>query len=61
MPFTKYISEINDIQLVNAKYLDTGMLLYSLIDYSNNYTKTSRNLLHCHKDIPNDNTANSKS
>lgn len=61
MPFTKYISEINDIQLVNAKYLDTGMLLYSLIDYSNNYTKTSRNLLQYHKDIPNDNPANSKS
>ena len=61
MPFTKYISEINDIQLVNAKYLDTGMLLYSLIDYSNSYTKTSRDLLQYHKDIPNDNTANSKS
>lgn len=61
MPFTKCISEINDIQLVNTKYLDIGMLLYSLIDYCNNYTKTSANLLQYHKDIPNDNTANSKS
>ena len=37
------------------------MSMYNLIEYSNNYSKTSRTLWQYHKDEPNDNIQNSKS
>ena len=43
-PFTNCISEINNIDIV--------MPMYNLIEYSDNYSKTSRSLWQYCKDIP---------
>ena len=40
-PFTNYIGEINNTDLDNAKDLDIVMPMYNLIEYSDNYSKTS--------------------
>ena len=40
-PFTDCISEINNNQIDNAKDLDVVMSMYNLIEYSDNYSKTS--------------------
>ena len=40
-PFTDCISEINNTQIDNAKGIDVVMPIYNLIEYSNNYSKTS--------------------
>ena len=40
-PFTNYISEINNTQEDNAKDIDTVMLMYDLIEYSDNDSKNS--------------------
>ena len=34
--------QCKNTQIDNAKYLDVVMLMYNLIEYSNNYLKTSR-------------------
>ena len=39
-PFTDCISEINNTQTDNANYIDIVMPMYSLIDYSDNCSKT---------------------
>ena len=43
-PFTNFISEINNNQVDNVKDLDVVMLMYSLIEYCDNYSKTSGRL-----------------
>ena len=43
-PFTDYITEINNTQIENAKDLDPVMPMYNLIEYSDNYLKTSGRL-----------------
>ena len=43
-PFTNYISEINNTQIDNAKDIDNVMPMYNLIEYSDNYAKTSGSL-----------------
>ena len=43
-PFTNCISEINNTQVDNAKDIDIVMPMYNLIEYSNNYAKTSGSL-----------------
>ena len=58
--FTNYISEINNTQIDNAKDIDIVIPMNNLIEYSNNYAKTSGSL-YCHRDKPNDNLANSES
>ena len=40
-PFTNCISEINNKQADNAKDIDIVMLMYNLIEYSDNYLQTS--------------------
>ena len=40
-PFTNCVSEINNTQIDNAKDLDIVMPTYNLIEYSDNYSKTS--------------------
>ena len=40
-PFTNCISKINNTQIDNAEYIDIVMLMYNLIEYSNNHSKTS--------------------
>ena len=59
-PFTDCISEINNPQLDNAKDIDIVMPMYNLIEYSDNYAKTSGSLWQYYRDEPNDNLANSK-
>ena len=50
--FTNCISKINNTQKDNAEYIDIVMPVYNLIEYSNNYSKTSGGLWHYCKDIP---------
>ena len=42
--FTNFISEINNTQVYNAKDIDIAMPMYNLIEYSDNYSKTSGSL-----------------
>ena len=51
-PFTNCISEINNTQIDNTKDIDTVMPMYNLIEYSDNYAKTTGNLWQYCKDIP---------
>ena len=51
-PFTNCISEINNIQVDNAKDLDIVMPMYNLIEYSDSYSKTSGSLWQYCKNIP---------
>ena len=43
-PFTNFISEINNTQINNAKDIDILMPMYNLIEYGDNYSKTSGSL-----------------
>ena len=51
-PFTNRISEINNTQIDNAKDIDIAMPMYNLIEYSDNYAKTTGSLWQYCKDIP---------
>ena len=59
--FTDCISEIDNTQIDNAKCIDIVMPMYNLIEYSNNYSKTSRILWQYYRDDPNDNIIESES
>ena len=51
-PFTNCISKINNTQIDIVEYIDVLMPMYNLIEYSENYLKTSGSLWqHC-KEIP---------
>ena len=50
-PFTNCISKINNTQIDNAEYIDIVMATYNLIEYSDNYSKTSGSLCQYCKDI----------
>ena len=52
VPFTDCINKINNIQVHTAKDFDIVMSMYNLIEYSDNYSKTSRSLWQYCKDIP---------
>ena len=60
-PFINCISEINNAQIGNAKDIDIVMPMYNLIEYSDNYAKTSGTLWQYFKDEPSDNIVNSES
>ena len=60
-PFTNCISEINNTQVDNAKDIDIVMPMYNLIEYSDNFAKTSGSLWQYFKDESDDNVANSES
>ena len=51
-PFTNCISEINNTQVDYAKDIDIVIPMYNLIEYSDNYAKTSGSLWQYCKDIP---------
>ena len=51
-PFTKCISEVNNTSVDDTKDIDIVMPMYNLIEYSDNYSKTSRSLWQYCKDIP---------
>ena len=48
-PFTTCISKINN---THAQYIDIVIPMYNLIEYSDNYSKTSGSLQQYYKDIP---------
>ena len=54
MPFTKGISTINNTQIDHAKD-DVVVPTYNLIEYSNDYSKTSGSLCQYYWDEPNNN------
>ena len=51
-PFTNCISEIIDTQVDSAKDIDIVMPMYNLIEYTDNYAKTSGSLWQYCLDIP---------
>ena len=60
-PFINCISEINATQTDNAKDIDIKMPMYNLIEYSDNYAKTSGSLWQYYRDEPNNNLADFES
>ena len=44
VPFTNCISKINNAQIDNAENIDIVMSMNNLIEYSDNYSKTSESL-----------------
>ena len=60
-PFTKCISRINNTDIDNTHDIDIVMPMYNLIEYSDNYSKTSGSLWQYYKDDPNDNLTDSES
>ena len=61
MPFTECISTINNTQIDHAKDKNVVMPMYTLIEYSDNYSKISRSLWQYYRDEPNDNITESES
>ena len=59
--FTNYISQINNAKIDNVKDLDVVMAMYNLVEYSNNYAKTSRSLWQYYIDELTHNITDSKS
>ena len=59
--FIKCISKINDTEVGNAQDINIVRPMYNVIEYSNNYSKTSGSLWQYCKDEPNDNWAGSES
>ena len=57
-PFTNCISNINNVLIDNAEDLDAVMSMHNLLEYSNNYRKTTRSLWNYYRDKPNDFPAN---
>ena len=60
-PFTNCISEINNTQVDNGKDIDIKMPMYNLIEYSDNYAKTTGSLWQYFGDEPDDNQEDSES
>ena len=60
-PFTKCISRINGTDIDNAQDIDIVMPMYNLIEYSDNYSKTSGSLWQYYQDDPNDDLEDSES
>ena len=59
-PFTKCISRISNTDIDNAQDFDIVMQMYNLIEYSDNYSKTSGSSWQYYKGDPNDNIENSE-
>ena len=60
-PFIECISRINNTDVDNAKDIDIVMSLYNLIEYSDNYSKTSESFSQYYKVDANNNIARSES
>ena len=61
VPFINCKIEINNTEIDNAKDIDIAIPNYNLIEYSDNYSKTSGGLWQYCKDGPNDNLPDSES
>ena len=51
-PFTNCINKINNTQIDDAEYIDMVIPMYSIIEYSDNYLKTSGSLWQYCQEIP---------
>ena len=60
-PFIDCISEINNIQIDNAKDIGVVMPMYNSVKQSDNYSETLESLWQCYRDEPNDNITESAS
>ena len=60
-PFTNCISETSNTQVDNAKDIDIVMPMFNLIEYSDNYAKTTGSLWQYFRDEPDDNIEDSES
>ena len=60
-PFTSCKSDINNVEIDYCKDIDIIMPMYNLVEYSDNYAKTSGSLWQYYRDEPNDNLADSQS
>ena len=60
-PFINWISEINNTQVDNARDIDIVMPMYNLIEYSDNYAKTSGSLWQYFRDEPDSDIEDSES
>ena len=60
-PFTNCKSEINNIEIGNVKDIDKVMPMYDLIEFSDNYSKTSGTLWQYYRDESDDNLTDSES
>ena len=60
-PFINCISEINNTQVDNARDIDILMPMYNLIEYSDNYVKTTGSLWQYFRDEPDDDLEDSES
>ena len=60
-PFTKCISRMNNTDIDTAQDINIVILMYNLIEYSDNYSKTSGSLWEYNKDETNDNLPDSES
>ena len=58
--FTVCISNINNTQIKNAKDIVNVMSIHNLLEYSDNYLKTSRRLWQYYRNDPNDNITQSE-
>ena len=59
--FISCISRISNKDINNAQDFDIVMPMYNLVEYSDNYSKTSESLWQYYKDDPNDNIIRSES
>ena len=50
--FTNFITEINNAKVDDAQDINLVMPMYNLIEYSDNYSKTSRSLWEYYNDEP---------
>ena len=55
------MSKINNTYIDNAQDIKIVMAIYNMIEYNNNYSKTSGSLWQYYKDDPNDNITRSES
>ena len=60
-PFINCKAEINNTEIDNAKDIDIVMLMYNLIEYRANHSKTCGSLWQYYRDQPNDNLTDSES
>ena len=60
-PFTACKTNINNVEIDYCQDIDIVMLMYNLIEYSDNYAKKFGSLWQYYRDEPNNNLANSKS
>ena len=52
-PFTDCKNEINNTETDNAENIDIALSMYNMIEYSDNYSKTSGSLWQYYKGEPN--------